>query len=892
MSPGEKRFLGVLLAIVDVGRWLAPPSRRREWRRQWRADLWHASDRIAKREGGVVERATLVSHVAGALRHAFWLRLHVRRIEMITHDLRYGWRLMLRRPGFALIAVLTLGLGVGANVTMFSWVQISLTRQLEGAPHADRFVAMNGATRTRSDLSLSYPDFLDFRQRRPASVEDLIAFTLVPMNLRTETDEAHRVWGQLVSGNFFEALEIRPPLGRGFLPEEDRTPDQAPVVVLSHDFWQRRFAGDPSIVGRALMLNGRSFTVVGVAPRGFRGTETFLSIDLWVPMMMQRAVLGGTDRLATRGNHWLETMVKLNPRARLATAQTDLEMVARDLAAAYPDNAGLGVKLYELWRAPQGGGVAVVGLMGVEAGIAAVVLLIACANVANLLLASAATRQRETAVRLALGASRSRIVQQLFTESMLLAAAGGLVGWLMAVWSKNLVRLFVPPAPLPIAFEPKVSITVLLIAVAVTTATALIFGLMPALQSSASSVVGALKESSAALTAPRRRTRLRQALVVAQVALSFVLLVSAGLFVRALRNAQAVDPGFSTRQGILASIDLLPAGYDTVRGRALQQELLARVRAVPGVEAASFAYRVPLGFGGSSDMTVRIDGYTPAPNEEMHAYYNRVSSDYFRTMGIRLVSGREFTDRDTDAAPDVAIVNETLVRRYFAGRDPIGGRIRVGPRTLQVVGVARDGKYSNITEAPRAFMYLPQPQWYRPDAVLHVKTAGDPAAIVPALHAAIRRLDANIPLFDIRTIAEHLQISIFMQRMIASLLGAFGALALALATIGLYGVIAAIAAQRTPEIGMRMALGATRGDIISLIVKQGLGMTIVGVVLGAGTAFAAARALKSLLVGVSATDAVSFSGTAALLVLVALVAVYVPARRAASIDPLVALRHE
>jgi predicted permease len=719
----------------------------------------------------------------------------------------------------------------------------------------------------------------------------LIAYTLAPMNMRTN-GEPQRVFGELVSGNYFDALGVRPSHGRTFLPDEDTTPNLRPVVVISHNFWQRRFGGNPAIVGSTVTLNNRAFSVIGIAPQGFHGTEAYLNLDLWVPMMMQSAVMSGADRLSTRGNHWLEVMAKLKPGVGLRRAEADLQVIAHALAETYPDALNRGVKLYELWRAPSMGGAAVAAVMGVQLGVAGIVLLIACANVANLLLANAATRQRETAVRLTLGASRSRLVQQLLTESTLLAVAGGLTGLLFAYWTKDLVRWFIPPAPLPIELNPTLNGVVLLFATGVTAATAIIFGLVPALQGSASSVMSALKESATSVTATPRRGRLRKALVVAQVALSLVLLVSAGLFLRTLANAQSIDPGFSTRNGVLAAIDLLPAGYDAPRGRAFQQLVLSRVREMPGVEAASLTQRMPLGFGGGSDMVVSIDGYSPSPNEEMMAYYSRVGSDYLRTLGIHLVAGRDFTDRDTADASGVVVINETMARRYFAGRDPMGGRVRVGPRTLEVVGVARDGKYANIAEQPRAFMYLPLQQWYRPDVVLAIKTQGDPARIVPALQATMRSLDASIPLFDVRTIAEHLEISVFLQRMIASLLGAFGALALVLATVGLYGVIAAIAAQRTPEIGMRMALGARTLDIVTLILKQAFGMIGAGIAIGLVIAMGVTRLFKGLLVGVSATDAVSYAATTALLLLVGLAATYLPARRAASIDPLVALRNE
>jgi predicted permease len=891
-EPRTPRLLRALLAIVNLGSRLAPPSRRRAWRRQWHADILHEWQWLSRHPRGIGDRAALLRRAAGALRHAFWLRMHVRRLEMITQDLRYGWRQMLRRPGVSAIAILTLGLGVGSNVTMYSWVDGRLRRMLPGVADAGRIVALNGTSRSRADLSTSYPDFVDLRERRPASVDDLIAYSFMPMNMRVDGGDPQRAFGELVSGNYFDVLGVHPSHGRAFLPEEGTTPDRYPVVVFSHNFWQRRFAGDPAVVGKTVTINGRAFSVIGIAPEGFHGTEPYLNLDVWVPLMMQPSLTAGGDRLGSRGQHWMEAMVRLKPGVSVARAQGDLTLVAGDLARTYPTESNDGVKLYELWRAPSMGGVAVTGVMGIQLGVASVVLLIACANVANLLLASAATRQRETAVRLTLGASRGRLVQQLLTESTLLASAGGAAGVLFAYWTKDLVRWFIPPAPLPIVIEPSLNGGVLMFAAVVTIATAVVFGLVPALRGSAASVMTALKESAATVTATPRRARLRTALVVAQIALSLLLLVSAGLFLRTLINAQTADPGFSTRSGLLGSIDLQPAGYDAARGHVFQRQLLSRVREMRGVEAASLAQRVPLGFGGSSDISVSVEGYAPAPNEEVSAYYNRVGSDYFRTMGIGVTAGREFTERDTTGSRDVTVINETMARRYFAGRSPIGGRIRTGSRTLEVVGIARDGKYSNITEAPHAFMYLPLQQWYRPDAVLTIKTQADPATVVPMLHATVRALDANLALFDVRTIAEHLDISIFIQRMIASLLGGFGAMALLLATVGLYGVIAAVAAQRTSEIGMRMALGATRRDIVSLILKQAMGMTGAGVALGLVLALGVTRLFKSLLVGVSATDAVSFAGTTLLLVMVALAASYLPARRAAATDPLQALRNE
>jgi predicted permease len=879
--------LRLLLAIIDIGWWLAPPSRRREWRRQWRADIRHQWQWLARRQTGVGDRATLFVRTSGALRHALLLRLHVRRLEMITQDIRYGWRLMLSRPAFTAIAILTLGLGIGANVTIYTWVQALLLRPMPVVAAADRFVSLSTATKTRSGLSVSWPNFVDMRARRPASVEDLIAYTMVPLNLRTGS-EPERVWGLLVSGNYFDTLGLEPALGRGFLADEDRVPGANPVAVFSYAYWQRHFAADPGIVGRSVMLNGRAFTVVGVGPEGFRGNAAGLGVDVFVPMMMQQAVMPG-DRLQERGNSWLLTMVKLKPGVSVARAQADFDVVARNLAESYPDDANRGIRISPLWRAP-GASQILLPVLSVLMGVVGLVLLIACANVASLLLASASGRQRETAVRLALGASRGRIVRQLLTESSMLAAGGGAAGAIFAYWTTDLLRLFVPPTGIPIAFDAPISMPVILFASGLTLGSTLVFGLVPAWQGSSSNLVPALKEASGAVSSSPRRTRLRQGLVVAQVALSLMLLVSASLFMRTLYNAQTMDPGFSTRNGLFASIDLLPAGYDAGRGTALFRDLLARTREIPGVDAATLGQRVPLNLGGGSDFGVGVDGYTPAPHEEMTVFYNRVGSDYLRTLGIGLIGGRDFSERDTPDSPRVAIINETMARRYWNGRTAIGGRVRIGEETLEVVGVAGDGKYSTVTESPRAFMYLPVQQWYRPDTVLMLKTSGDPASAALAVQRVVRQLDPNLPVFEIRTIAEHLEFSLFIQRMAASLLGVFGVLALFLSTIGLYGVVAGTVAQRTPEIGMRMALGASRSDIFSLVLKQGLCVTLVGAAIGVVGAVGLTRLFTSQLVGVSATDPISFVGTTALLVLVATVALYLPARRAAGIDPLEALR--
>jgi predicted permease len=874
------------LFLINAGRWLAPASRRREWRRQWRADLWHESQWLRRHQRGIAGSASLVGRAAGAWRHALWLR----QLERISHDLRYGWRLMLRQPGFTAIAVLTIGIGIGANVVVYSWVEAFLRRPIAGAIDADRLMLLDGMMGTRNVMAVSHPDFRDYRARQPDGIAGIIAYTMMAMSVRSG-DEPQRVWGQLVSGNYFDVLGVRTARGRTFRPEEDSTPNGHPVAVISHTLWERHFGSNPDIVGRTMTLNGHAFTLVGVAAPGFRGTEPFLGLDIWVPLAMQ-PMLMGVERLSVRRAAWLQAMVRLEPGVDPDQVQPAFDAIARDLAATYTENTGRGVRVYPLHEAPgRAGAVALPGLT-VMMALAGVVLLIACANVASLLLARGVGRQRETAVRLALGAGRRRVLQQLITEGTLVAAAGGIAGIAIAYATKPLMQALAPPMPIPVMLDPPIDGAVMVFATALTAISAVAFGLAPALHASGASVVQALKAAAPSISTSRNPARIRKALVVAQVSASIVLLVSASLFLRSLQHANTIDPGFSTRTGLTATIDLTPGGYDAPRGRAFLTDLLARIREVRGIEAASLTTRLPLIYWSHENLTVAVDGYTPAPNEEINVDSSRVGTDYLKAMGIPLLAGREFSDRDTSGAPLVGIINATMARRYFGGTPPLGGRVRVGGRTIEIVGVAGDGKYTWITEESRPFLYLPLQQWYRPNVELIVKTHGDPAAAAAAVQQTVRTLDANMALFDIRTVADHLRIATMLQGQISRVLGVFGALALLLATVGLYGVVATTVAQRTAEIGMRIALGAPRSYIYALVLGQGLRLTLIGIVLGVAGAFGVAQLVKNMLVGVTPTDSLSFAATVASLMAVTLSAAYFPARRAAGIDAIRALRQE
>lgn len=810
-------------------------------------------------------------------------------MTMLLRDLRFAVRMLAKSPGFTLVAVLTLAVGLGATTVVFSWIRGLVIEPLPGVADQGRLLMLSGLNRAGESRSLSAPDVRDLlREQLPV---EITAYDMEPMNL-TEGERPERVWGMAVTGNFFEVLGVRPAVGRTFLPDEDVTPRTHPVVVLSHELWQRRFQGDPGIVGTSLEINRQPFTVVGVAASDFQGPQVGLRMDLYVPLAMQVQVMPGGDRLEARGRRWMQALARLKPGAEQQQAQAALDTFSSRIAAAYPDsNTGYKVQLYRFWNAPSGASRFLLPVMLVLGAMALLVLLLACANVANLLLIRALGRRKEIAVRLALGAGRGRLVAQLLTEGLVLALLSGALGVVLALWGRDLLVAFIPVTDEPVAPTFPMDAQLLGFTALLSLTTGILFSLAPALQVTSPALASTLRDEAGAVSGGRKGF-VRSSLVVLQITLSCLLLIAAGLFVRSLGRASDLDPGFSARNVLLANVDLFPGGYDEERGRTFYRELLRRAGTIPGVESVSLSSAVPLDFGGSSSSSLTIAGYTPGPEEEVVIELYTVGPDYFRTMGIPLVAGRDFTEQDDSGKLPVLVINETMAKRYWQGRNPIGGQVRLGPRDYQVVGVAKDGKYQQLGEEPTPHFYLPVFQSYRASMIVHLRTTGDPTALTDAFRREVRALDPDLPLTGVKSMREHLRISVFSQRLAASFLGSFGLLALLLATIGLYSLIRYAVSQRTREMGVRLALGAQRADISRLIVGEGMVLALVGLAIGIVAAFGVAPLLRSLLLGVSATDPVIFVAIAALLATVTAVSSYLPARAAAKVDPIAALRAE
>ena len=814
-------------------------------------------------------------------------------MSTLIADVRYSIRSLLKNPGLTLAAILSLGLGIGANTTIFTWVQSTLLRPVPMAadPGTIRIASMEN--REGAIRSWSYPNFKDFRDR--VTLMEVTAQDDQTFNVAVD-DTAQRDWGCLVSGNFFQMLGVQAAMGRVFTPQDDVTPGGHPVVVISYSYWEQRFGKDASVIGKQVTINNTPMTIIGVTPQGFIGALGGIASSLWTPIMMQREMMGG-DRLNARGNGWFQTLARLKPGVSDAQAQAEATAIMAQLEQEYKDfNEGRRLRIVHMWDSPFGAATVLKPLLTILSALVALVLVIACANVANLLLSRAVSRRREIAVRLSLGASRARLIRQLLTESMLLSMIAGLFGVVMAYWTMDVIMAFVPPIDMPFDLGLRMDANTLIFALAVSMITGIVFGLAPALQASSSETVNALKEEGRSGSGGRTTGRLRSALVVAQVAVCLVLLVGATLFLRSFIAAQSLSPGFEPNGVVTASMDMFQSGYTGERLRDFRRRAIETMTALPGVTSAAFGSRIPLGMGGNNSMSLGIDGYVPRENEEVVINYSTVGPRYFETMSIPVLQGREYTDADTADSPSVLVINEAMAKRYWPQGNALGGRVRIGGQgTAEVIGIVADAKYSSINERPLPQVFLSMGRFSVSTLRLFVKTTGNASPLVSEVRNAIRSIDPALPIYDARTLNEHMQVAVFAQRMAADLLGAMGVLALLLAAIGLYGVMAYAVSQRTQELGIRLALGASPHSLLSMIVGQGMKLTAIGLVIGLALAlgaFGSIGAVRTLLPGISPLDPITFVAVPILLGLIALLATWIPGRRAGRVDPLVALRYE
>ncbi|MGC9972874.1 MAG: ABC transporter permease [Bryobacteraceae bacterium] len=814
----------------------------------------------------------------------------------LLQDARYAFRTYSRTPGFTIAIIVSVALGIAANATVFS-VANGLLWGVLPVKDPGRVVVFS------EGVSFSYPDYLDYRDQTSAVFEDLAAhFPFIPASIGG-SGQPERIWGQVVSGNYFRLLGVKPMLGRGILPEDDQVTGGGAVVVLSHALWQRRFDLDRDVIGRTVVLNGRRYTVVGVAPAGFWGADHGIQSDFWAPLSMTEQLMPDFSRdsmRSKRDDQWLLLNARLKPGVSRSQAAAVVNVVKKRLDDAWRKDQKQhppAVTLDPAGGLIGGSSTPALGFMGVLTAVVGLVLLVACANVANLLLARAMGRQKEIAIRLAIGATRRQVIGQLLVESVLLALAGATAGFLLAAPAAAAISRFQLPLPFPIVFDFNVDLRVLLFTAGLSIPTGILFGLAPALRSTRPDLVEALKSESPVF-GRLRRFSLRNALVVVQISLSLVLLVGAGLALRSLGNASSIDIGMKPDNILLVAVDPKLNQYSREKTRRFLEQLRERVSAMPGVRSVSFVDSLPLSVGGITN-DFKIEGGKSRAEQTVEADVYSVGSGYWETMGIPLLRGRDFSRQTGDE--HATIISESLARRAFGNEDPLGRQMfgdEDGQRTAYtIIGVARNSKSHSLGEKPRDCAYLFVEA--NPEKVLSffgisiaVKTAARPAELAKPVRDQIAALDPNLAILRTETMREHVDKSLLLPQISATLLGVFGAVGLTLAAIGLYGVMSFSVRRRTREIGIRMALGAKPGGVLRMVLRQGLALTGVGLAIGLGIALAVGRLAESLLYGVSGTDPITFLAVPAVLLAAALVAIIVPARRAARAEPMTALRME
>ncbi len=810
----------------------------------------------------------------------------------VKQDLIFAARTLLKAPGFTAAVIVSVALAIAANATVFGIVNGLLLGALP-VREPSRLVSLN------QGRTFSYPDYIDYRDQASQVFEGLTAhFPFIPANLGG-VGEPERIWGQVASGNYFAVVGITPVIGRGFTPAEDSVAGRDPVVVLSNGLWRRRFAAAKDVAGHHVILNSQSYTVIGVMPAGFHGTDRAVLADFWVPLSMHRQIMpdlvkGTAD--GTRDNHWLMLEGRLRPGVSRTQAAAALNVIQRRLDQTYNKNERPRdpIRVTDSGRLFGDVDRFAIGLMAVLAVLVAMVLLIACANIANLMLARALARQREIGIRLALGAGRGRLIRQLLTESLTLSLAGAVAGFALAGAATVAISRFSLPLPLPVQFDFAPDARVLWFTAALAVFTGLVFGLMPALRATNTDLVTAMKQRTNSFGA-FRRLGMRNLLVVVQVSLSLVLLAGAGLFLRSLQKASTIDTGIDASHVLLMATNPKLSQYSPEKTRQYLAQLRARVSALPGVRSVSYLDSIPLSIGGTSyDFSAQESGGRAKDAKPVNTDVYYAGTRFFETMGLPLRRGRDF-DRQTGA--DSVILNQTAAQRLFPSGDPLGAHVTSDHKTYQVVGISRDFKSRTLGEAPAAaaFLYLEA----RPEDVFSfygisivVKTTGDPNAMIQPVRREIAALDPNLAISNTETMEGHLDKALLIPRVCAVLLGTFGIVGLMLATLGLYGVMSYSVQRRTREIGIRMALGARSGSVLTLVARQGLALAGAGVAIGLALALLVSRFAASLLYGIGTTDLMTFTVVPALLLSIAVMAVLLPARRAARTDPLVALRYE
>lgn len=811
----------------------------------------------------------------------------------LFQDVRYSFRILAKSPGFTGIAVATLALGICANATIFSWISSTLLNPIPGVAHTSDMVTVARGERSEHPTPpFSFLDYQDVRDNN-RSFAGLLAYHHDWVSL-TGGGRPERIYGALTSANYFDVLGIRPAHGRLFLPADEEKREGAAVAVLSYGLWESHFGADASIVGKTIQINRHPYEVIGVAQPGFQGCMTGLRDDIWIPLGMDRAVWG-SNRPDDRGASWLNVLGKLKPGVDSRQAERELDLLMQRIAEISPEmHRGPNlITLDPLWRSPFGVNVYLYSTLPLLLSLAAVLLLLACANVANLLLVRSIARRREIAIRLSVGASRWRLVRQLLVESFVLALAAGVVAMLFTTWTAGTFAAFVPSSTLPLTLNGHADRTVMLVALLVSLFTAVVFGALPALRSTNVAPITVLKEEAGSVMGGFHKSRLASALVVAQIAMSLLLLICGGLFTRSLRNAQQRDPGFDPDDVLLFSYELRPSGYSKDQAIEFDRQLLPKLEALPGVVSATVADFSPLNFSlHTSD--ILPEGYLPRLHESMETDRADVGPNYFRTMGTALIEGRDFTMGDTTESQLVAIVNQAFAARYWPGQEAVGKRVQMEGRSFTVVGVARNGKYRRLIYRAEPGIFLPLFQDYRSSdlAFIHARVVGDPLSYAAAVEAAVHGMNPDVPVFNVATLRTSMMLSTIFERVAVTFAGSFGLLALVLAGVGIYGVVAYSTRQRTHEIGLRMALGAQRNDILWLILSQGLRLVGLGLAVGLAISLAVTPVLKSMLLDVAVTDSLTYAGVSLLLCAVALLACYIPARRATRIEPMETLRCE